>query len=225
MTTTQKKWTVNEIKEAMRAAGSHWFDPDTMRCFGTRVLGTVYQGRNGIYFVTEDNQYRRELPKRFTVRQFDPANDDISTVGTINDYATASDAIDAAKDLARSARGELEEITEAFKPVTTVEQFTEDMQKHGNGTADTVYANRLMRFAKRHHGMMEAYCNGAEMYDAEGEPCAMLRTLRERITADAAQIGATVIFQGDPRGCTVKLVFADGFTNDFAHEGYCVPTE
>ena len=40
----------------------------------------------------------------------------------------------------------------------------------------------------------------------------------------AREIGvAAAVFGGDPRGCTVKLTFADGATNDFGGEGWCVP--
>lgn len=35
---------------------------------------------------------------------------------------------------------------------------------------------------------------------------------------------ATAIFDGDPRGACVKLKFPSGRTNDWAKEGYCVPT-
>jgi hypothetical protein len=30
-------------------------------------------------------------------------------------------------------------------------------------------------------------------------------------------------FQGDPRGCCVKVVVPDGYTNDWGREGICVP--
>lgn len=46
----------------------------------------------------------------------------------------------------------------------------------------------------------------------------------DRIRYLARSIGCGVEISGDPRGCAVKLVLPDGYTNDFAHEGVCVPT-
>lgn len=37
-------------------------------------------------------------------------------------------------------------------------------------------------------------------------------------------VGCRVVFQGDPRENTVKIVCLDGFTNDWGGEGLCVPT-
>lgn len=240
---TATRWTVNSIKDAVRATGSHWFDPDTMRQFGTRVLPTVYQGRGGVYFVTEDDQYRRELPKRFTVRSFDPAENDIGTHSKLCEFADRNDAIEEAKTAASSKRGEFETVTEDFKPVSVLEQFTDDLIEHGISLKQVGEseirstrprssvekdASSLIELARKHHRYMERLC-GDEAFcrqcDEDGEH-PRVKDCREHIALVARHVGATeVIFSGDPRGCTVKLTFADGFTNDFAHEGYCVPTD
>lgn len=230
-TTTEKKWTVNAIKDAMRAAGSHWFDPDTMRCFGTKVLPTVYQGPGGIYFVTQDDQYRRELPKRFTVRRYNPVDNDIDTVGEMNEFANQS----AAKKAARAAAGgvKAETFAEDFKPVSVLEQFIDDLRKHGGATGKIDdLAAELIEKARLHHRYTEAHCNGTWPYgktwdgaDTGNHP-AVVRQCQGRIIILADKVGAaSVLFSGDPRGATVKLTFKDGFTNDFGKEGYCVPTE
>lgn len=46
----------------------------------------------------------------------------------------------------------------------------------------------------------------------------------QRISELARSIGCGVVFGGDVSGCLVKLILPDGYTNDFAHEGFCVPT-
>lgn len=236
MTAQEKRWTVNAIKDALRAAGSHWFDPDTMRCFGTQVLPSVYQGPGGVYFVTRDNQYDSALPKRYTVRRFEPEGPEVSTAGELCGFRTKEQAQANAKDRAahfsnlivppsQGGFPTFRENVEDFKPVSVLEQFLHDLHQHGKPEARESYAKDLIRGAGRHHKMMEAYCNGAEIYDAQGNPLAALAALRGMLTNLASAVGATaVLFSGDPRGCTVKLTFADGFTNDFAHEGYCVPT-
>lgn len=224
--TLQKRWTINEIKQAARNAGSHWFDPDTMRSFGTEVLPSVYQGRGGVFFVTKDDQYRRELPKRFTVRQFDPTDASIDTFSELNQYADEDDAIEAAKDAAQSARGELEIVTEDFEPVSILEQFINDLDKHSDDPAKVTErdAKAITTHAARHHYLMEDLCNGVIEMDEDGEN-PRVSACRAKCQQAAKRLGAKgVVFSGDPRGCTVKLVFADGYTNDFGKEGYCVPT-
>lgn len=320
-----KVWTVNTIKDAMRAAGSHWFDPDTMRYFRCRVLEEVYQGPGGIYFVTSEKGPHG--PRAYSVRQFTVNKPSIDTVGEFNGMSRAA-AIRMAKgmaakplgqqwleafraldeavtgaDLGRTfnaagnylpledaARGQIAylagdggytrakatefsdgsgmhlelietgatdrkqawsdayklqreacrvlwtwatnsyadaatETAEAFKPVSVLDQFIHDLRKHGGQQAIVAQASQLMAQAKRHHKLMEDYCNGREVYDADGEPKAALRRCRERIESIAKAVGCTgVVFSGDPRGATVKLTFADGTTNDWGKEGYCVPT-
>jgi hypothetical protein len=103
-------------------------------------------------------------------------------------------------------------------------------------------AERLRRDAQRLHRLSEAECNGTiERVEDEGRtdhrgrpmlvgkvyavsgmnrpgPLHYYRTAdrempaRDRIEAIAAQIGATVEFQGDPRGWPVTLKLADGRT-------------
>jgi hypothetical protein len=231
---TAQRWTVNAIQEAMRARGSHWWDPDTMRMFGTKALPTVYQGPGGVFFVTHDNQYRRELPKRYTVRKFNPDTCDIDTHGELCEYKTAEAAKRAARKAAGGACGVdlIAETDEKHRPVSVLEQFAHDLQKHTDPSKGTTSealgaAAQLMRFAKRHHRYMEAKCNGDwpyRDYNGEDEP-QQAQQVENLIRQVAEGIGcAGVIFSGDPRGCTVKLTFADGFTNDFGREGYCVPT-
>lgn len=65
-----RRWDMQGIRAAMEAAGSHWFDPGTMRFFRSRLHGEPIHGPNGIYFVTS------EVPphsgRMYTVRGFDP---------------------------------------------------------------------------------------------------------------------------------------------------------
>jgi hypothetical protein len=73
-------WTIDAIRSAMQASGSHWFDPDTMRFFKSRVLEPCYQGPGGVYFVTTEKPPYG--PRRASVRQFDPELMKITTIGT-----------------------------------------------------------------------------------------------------------------------------------------------
>ncbi len=209
MNATTKLWTINDIKTAMRVRGSHWFDPDTMRFFKTRVLETVYQGEGGIYFVTSERGPHG--PRKFTVRQFNPDTADISTVGDFNELSKHC----AIRDAKQAAGIDRDEVSDEFKPVTELEQFRDDIAAHTGKRPSLETLRTLIRRAKLHQRMM------VNDNDLEGEA---LRRNRKNILMVAKAIGCKgVQFQGDPRGCTVKLIFSDGFTNDFGKEGYCVP--
>lgn len=237
MATTAKLWTINDIKAANRAAGFHWFDPDTMRFFGTRILPTVYQGPGGVYFVTWDKKgFDERQGYGATVRTFDPETGSTGTAkegGDIGSISSKSKAGRIAANLAQGPTGrpsECAETSEDYKPVSVLDQFVFDLEKHATPTAGPLRgaADALMSRAKRHHRFMErlcgdeAFCRGV---DAEGNHPDVTRC-RGAISKLAEEVGCKgVIFSGDPRGCTVKLTFADGFTNDFGGEGYCVPTE
>lgn len=89
--------TIRQIRGANRAAGQHWFDPDTLAFFNSRIHQRVYGGR---FFVTSE---RDDYPngawdgeRRYTVRR---AEDDgtISTFGEFGQYPTAREAHSAAR--------------------------------------------------------------------------------------------------------------------------------
>jgi hypothetical protein len=246
--TTVKLWTINEIQAANRNAGYHWFDPSTMRFFGTRIFPEVYQGPGGIYFVTSDKAGPHENSGRdYNVREFKPETSQTGTAEGGRGHKTKSAAVKDARTRAIGRalpksqvheadggipfelRG-LKVTSEEHKPVTELDQFTFDLVKHGKCSQESAEhsAHWLRKLAKQHHKYMEDYCNipDSGLFDENGDPTPKLARVRDQIISVATQCNATgVVFSGDPRGVTVKLTFADGFTNDYAKEGYCVPTE
>ena len=72
-------WTMREIRDAAAAAGIHWFEPGSMRFFGTELSRTIYQGKGGIFFITSEKPPHGA--RRFSVRRFHPDDSSISTVG------------------------------------------------------------------------------------------------------------------------------------------------
>lgn len=216
---------INEIQSQMRAAGSHWWDPDTMRFFGTRVASAVFDGPGGVFFVTRDKRHDHTFG--YTVRQYDATAHEVHTVGDLGAHLLA-DARREALSLAaaHTYKGE----------AAVTDRDTAALDVH-----------KLMRLARKHHSLCEDQCNGVNMcphcggagqlpdpdtedpYGLDCEPCGGsgvrgLAQLQRRILATAERLGAKgVRFSGDPRGCTVKLIFHDGATNDFGREGWCVP--
>jgi hypothetical protein len=59
--------TIAEIKQANADVGGHFFDTDTLRFFGSRILATVY---GGFVFVTseKDSYGAWDGQRRYTVR-------------------------------------------------------------------------------------------------------------------------------------------------------------
>lgn len=88
----------------------------------------------------------------------------------------------------------------------------------------------LMRYGATLKRLAEEQCNGYQ--DARGNWDSKQTELSEkkqtRIETKAQEtaeaIGGKAIFQGDPRGCVLKIIFPDGYTNDWGKEGICVPT-
>ena len=221
---TAKLYTIDDIQAEMRADGSHWWDPDTMRFFGTRVCGAVYQGDDGIFFVTSEwngPRGKEQGRRAYTLRQYKPQEKQVDTVGEVCQYDNRRTAQRAAE---KSAGANCVKDGSPLTRVTVRDQFIFDCRKNGNPKAFGTVCDRLRTAAKRHHRMMEQACNGRDVYDSEGEPLAPLKRNRHHITALAKDVGAIgVNFDGDPRGFTVKLVFPTGANNTWGQDGYGVP--
>jgi hypothetical protein len=105
--TETKYWTLDDIKAANRAAGLHFFAPDTLRFFRSRIGATVYQGPGGIYFVTSERFMTMATfgltARKYTVRKFDPDTFHVTTVGEYAQLTTAK-ATRIARNLASSVQ-------------------------------------------------------------------------------------------------------------------------
>jgi len=90
-------------------------------------------------------------------------------------------------------------------------------------------AELLMRYSATLHRLAEELCNGYQdwqgNWDEKRTQAAERKQERieKRAAEVAAAIGGQVITGGDPRGCVLKIVFPDGYTNDWGKEGICVP--
>lgn len=82
---------------------------------------------------------------------------------------------------------------------------------------DGLLLDKLLVLSRRHARLQEKACNEPvpENHDQRTED--RIRDLVDQLP------GCKVIFSGDPRGCTVKLVVPSGRTNDWGAEGICVP--
>jgi hypothetical protein len=70
---------ISELKAMVDAAGGHFFSRENTKFFRSRTLPNLYIGTGGVYFITSEEPPHGE--RRFTVRQFDPQDASIDTVG------------------------------------------------------------------------------------------------------------------------------------------------
>ena len=113
--------------------------------------------------------------------------------------------------------------TDPFKPISTTEQLAMDIQR-GGGRASPTSAAWLIRLATKHQKMMVDACNGEfTAYDENDQPVPKLAKLQAQIEEAARQHGCGVVFSGDPRGSTVKLILPNKESNSLDKEGWCVP--
>lgn len=98
-------------------------------------------------------------------------------------------------------------------------QFVFAMARHGNSISLND-CKRIMRYAATLQRLAETACN-RELTKAE-----ILKdeAMMAKVIEICAPSDIEPSFSGDPRGCVVKLVVPDGYTDDFGREGICVPT-
>ena len=112
------------------------------------------------------------------------------------------------------------------------EEFVARIQEHAGGESSKRlwFAERLMRYGATLGRIAENQCNGYRTWDHKWDEEAAKRDARkeQRIQVKVGFLcdafGCKPVFQGDPRGATVRIVVPDGYTNDWGRTGVCVPT-
>ena len=97
-------------------------------------------------------------------------------------------------------------------------EFVYAMAKHSTVSLNECY--RLLRYGATVGYLAETACNRElTVREIRKDEKAMMDIIEILAPHDCA-----AKFGGDPRGCTVKITVPDGYTNDMAREGICVPT-
>lgn len=86
--------TISEIKEANKVKGHHYFEPDTMRFFKSKVYPEIIHGN---LFITSE-KHREDDPRLFSVRCAMP-DGSIDSVSKFQAFETKAQAIRYAKRL------------------------------------------------------------------------------------------------------------------------------
>ena len=87
----KKRLTIGDIKELNRKAGQHWFSPDTMKFFKSKVpddhMGLV---GNRFFISSEKNPFGD--PRAFSIREWRGKTKDIATYGEFQQFKTKAQA-------------------------------------------------------------------------------------------------------------------------------------
>jgi len=81
---------VGDLRRYVKDRGSHWFDPDSMRFFSSRVGSRIEHKGGFIYFVSSE-QFNYKSPRLYTVRKV-CREGGIDTVGNFQGYRTGKEA-------------------------------------------------------------------------------------------------------------------------------------
>lgn len=106
--TQERLWTMTAIRQTNADAGLHFFEPETLRFFRSRIVSqSPHQGPAGIFFVTSERFVPSSgpaEPRRYTVREFNPATGDITTYGKFQQFKSPATAAAAARRAAAGRR-------------------------------------------------------------------------------------------------------------------------
>lgn len=104
--------TLLRVRVANIEAGYHFFDPEILAHFGTRIESRLLDGgffvtseRDGYFRPAYDRDYNPLSSKRFyTVRHFNASTGEITDASAMGEFKTREDAIWAARRLYRSLK-------------------------------------------------------------------------------------------------------------------------
>lgn len=213
--TSFQRLTINAIQANMQSAGSHWWDASTLKFWGTKVVGSVFNGPTGAYFVTSEFTGFDRVYRGFTVRKYDRAKNNIDTIGDVAQYDTRTEAARVCVELAsEGTESEISIGNEEHKPMTPRGELAQALSRAGV-RASLAQLDYLMGLSKRVQKAAEDHRNVKDfnpdrMYHVAG-------------TWIAENLGIGSVVGGDPRGATLKLKLPNGETNDMGKEGWVVP--
>jgi len=102
-------------------------------------------------------------------------------------------------------------------------EFINQLSKETDDKMSVDDMDRIIQIAHTHHHLAEVYCSVELTEKQEARREKREQNIEAEITRLCAPYGIVPKFQGDPRGCTVKLKLPSGRTNDWGQEGWCVP--
>jgi hypothetical protein len=86
----KKRLSIGDIKELNRKAGQHWFSPDTMRFFKSKIPQDHVGLVNNRYFITSEKSPWDK--RKYSIREWLGKSKTIETVGDFGSFNTKSQA-------------------------------------------------------------------------------------------------------------------------------------
>ena len=90
---------IYDVRDVESKAKGHFFEPNAMRFFNSRLVDEVFPSRGKVYFVTSE-KFDHKSPRMFTVRVLDLESRGIETVGEFQAYSSRTQALTAALNCA-----------------------------------------------------------------------------------------------------------------------------
>jgi hypothetical protein len=81
--------TIKEAKAISKANGGHFFDPQAMRFFNSKIESELIEGR---YFITSE-RYDTDSPKLYTIRQISETGQILGDLGEFQEFDTLQGAL------------------------------------------------------------------------------------------------------------------------------------
>lgn len=227
-----------EIIAANEGAGGHWFEPETLRFFGSEIGRDTVAVSAGWVFVT-----REESPcggKAWTARLAKDSGD-VATLGEFHAHHTAHDAWEAAAEVLRATDVSGADACEAMagktkgatlrkgELPTDAGTFAKRLARAFPNLADSgAVARRLIGKAKLLNRLAEQMCGDGSHNQAEKAAWAESRwDIETDAVAELLRAwGIEAEINGDPRGPVLKLRVPSGLGDSFeSRELLCVPCE
>src|SRR5690242_11266218 len=92
---------ISVVRSRAKARGSHFFDRDTMKFFGSRVERTAYQIGNAIFFISSEQEDHTK-PRGWTIQRQDQ-DGHIRKVGQFQQYKSLNEARSALRSIIKSS--------------------------------------------------------------------------------------------------------------------------
>lgn len=197
----------------MQRAGSHWWDHDAMQSFGSRPVGPVYNGANGVFFVTSELSGINRADRQYAVHKYLPESKEIQTVAQCETkQAAIRTATEMAGDLLAAAR-------EPFVTATALRDLRLALARCNIAVKQNAAAKLI--------GLAAFYRLAAAAAHKTGDLTIVVKIERELKEWALANTGGKVeiVTQRDPNLATVILRLPSGETNDWMGRGYRVPQE
>lgn len=214
---------LEQVQEANRESGHHWFDPDTMKFFKSRIVSELVKGT---YFITSEKPPYG--PRAYSIREVYNDEGHVKTHGETCQYATLGEVRAALLYVAGlKFLYHIPSPSNSWQSCDLIGHFCWVLSKESETFAadsdevQRMFGEHMMQDAKFLDRMSVEQCNTGLTDRQE----TLIESRRGMIEARLKCFGFGVVFNRDPRGNPVFVTVPSGRTDDFGQRGVTVPLE